>query len=246
MTPAQKHCFPLFGCHTILTSSRKTPPPSLCPPSFSNITGQSWKSLSSLSPVFRSLSPYGCWWEGRVRQGAKQMSAPRMDSAPRGKGGDSWYSLYTLETHAGRAGICFKEESTCPWLLNDAVALQRAHKDTNQVENQWKNTAVVSAVAQIVKYLPTDTHLISLFQFFFTYSQGKLSAVDFFFSLCNLIMTVKQLNQSFLCPGDGSQRSSPPQPDFVRWLQPKNTHKALSVRHIQFAKEGRVTYAAAP
>lgn len=86
LTPAQKHCFPLLSCHTILTSPRKTPP-SLCPPSFSNIAGQSWKSLSSLSPVFRSLSPYRCWWEGRVRQGAKQMSVPRMDSAPRGRGG---------------------------------------------------------------------------------------------------------------------------------------------------------------
>ena len=127
LTPAQKHCLPLFRCHTILTSSRKTPPPHTHTHSVRPALVTSAAKAGSLCPhclLFFAHCPRmdaggkGVYSKGQSRCQHRRWIVPRG-----GRGEDSWYSLYTLETHTGRAGICFKEESTCPWLLNDALAL---------------------------------------------------------------------------------------------------------------------------
>lgn len=75
--------FPLFNCHTIVTSPQETPP-SVSPPSISDMGGPSWRSLSPLSSV--SLIVPGWMLVGRAcAAGAKQTSALRMNSALRGR-----------------------------------------------------------------------------------------------------------------------------------------------------------------
>lgn len=116
--------------------------PSVSPPRISDVSGPSWRSLSPLSSVSFIVPVWMLL--GRVcAAGAEQMSVLRMNSALRGrgeKGGGGVASVPWRLTKAGQ-GFCFNEDSTCPWLLNDAHALKE-RKDTNKVETKWKKNTL--------------------------------------------------------------------------------------------------------
>lgn len=58
--------------------------------------------------------------------GAKQMSVWRMNFALRGR---TEMQLLHPRDPLGRAGICFKEESSHPWLLSDA----HIHRENTEI-----------------------------------------------------------------------------------------------------------------